>query len=135
LVAGKPGGSEPEAAICSKAILCVHREMTDPAGRAGDQHALAEQRCAVPQRAQRGQAGNRQRGCSGKADRIGQYGDALRRHRGAFGPAEFVHQRDNACASRRTAPIRRLPQHNAADVLAGYPALLVIAERPQLAAI
>ena len=23
LVAGKPGGSEPEAAICSKAILCV----------------------------------------------------------------------------------------------------------------
>jgi hypothetical protein len=28
-----------------------------------------------------------------------------------------------------------LPQHYAADVLAGYPALLVIAERPQLAAI
>ena len=23
LVAGKPGGSEPEAAICSKAILCL----------------------------------------------------------------------------------------------------------------
>jgi hypothetical protein len=45
------------------------------------------------------------------------------------------HQRDNACASRRTAPVRRLPQHNGADVLAGYPALLVITERPQLAAI
>ena len=26
--------------------------MTDPAGRASDQHALVEQRCAVPQRAQ-----------------------------------------------------------------------------------
>jgi hypothetical protein len=63
----------------------LHREMTDPAGRAGDQHALAEQWCAVPQCAQRGQAGDRQRG---------QYGNALRRHRGAFGPAEFVHQRD-----------------------------------------
>ena len=88
-----------------------------------------------PQRAQRGQAGDRQRGCSGKADGVGQYGDALSRHRGAFGPAEFIHQRDNACARRRTAAIRRLPQYNAADVLAGYPALLVVAERPQLTAI
>jgi hypothetical protein len=48
-------------------------------------------------------------------------GDALRRHRGAFGPAVFIHQRDNACARRRTAAVRRLPQHNATDVLAGYP--------------
>jgi hypothetical protein len=96
---------------------------------------ISEQRCAVSQGAQRGQAGDRQRRCGGKADSIGQYGDAPRRHRGAFRPAELVHQRDNTCASRRAGPIRRLPQHNATDVLAGDPALLVIAERAQLAAI
>jgi hypothetical protein len=68
-------------------------------------------------------------GCSGKADSVGQYGDSLRRHRGAFGPAQFIHQRDNASARWRAAAVSRLPQHNAADVLAGYPALLVVAER------
>jgi hypothetical protein len=52
------------------------------------------------------QAGEGQRGYSGKADGIGQY-DALRRHRGAFGRAKFVHQRDNACTSRRTASVRK----------------------------
>jgi hypothetical protein len=54
---------------------------------------------------------------------------------GAFGPAVFIHQRDDACPRRRTPAVRCLPQHNAADVPAGYPALLVVAERPQLAAI
>jgi hypothetical protein len=74
---------------------------------------------AVPQRAQRGQAGDRQRGCSGKlTNSIGQYGDALRRHRGAFGPAVLIHQRDNACpadgplpsaARRNTMPLMSWP--------------------------
>jgi hypothetical protein len=53
----------------------------------------------------------------------------------AFGPTEFIQQRDDPTARRRPAAIRRLLQHNAADILAGNPTFLVVDERAELTAV
>jgi hypothetical protein len=46
-------------------------------------------------------------------------------HGRALGPAEIIHQGDDPCASRWPLPIGGLTPHDAGDVLAGNPALLV----------
>ena len=53
------------------------REVPDAAGGAGDQHPLAEQRRAMPQGPQRGQAGDRQRRGVLEADIVRQYRHAV----------------------------------------------------------
>jgi len=98
--------------------------VTDPAGRACDQHALASNSAPCRKRAQRSQACDRQRGRVAKLTVSGS--TAMRcvgttaRSAQPTRPStrQYVRQ-------RRTAPVRRFPQHNAANVLAGDPTLLV----------
>jgi len=109
----------------------LHREMTDTAGRAGDQHALGEQRC--------GRARN-WRKCGQTCDRPARLpvakltvsGNAAMRCVGHRGRSAQPDSSINAtiCAPAG-GPLRPpLAATQAADVLAGSPALLVVAERP-----
>jgi predicted metal-dependent hydrolase len=113
----------------------LHRNGANAAGRAGDQHALAQQRRAMSQCAQCGEPSHRQRRSLCEADAVGQPRHAMSSHRDALRPTEFVGQSDDARTARRTAAILRLLYHNAGHILARDPALPVVADRAQLAAI
>lgn len=113
----------------------LHREVAHAACGPGDQHPAAEQGATVAQRAQRGQASDRQRGGRGEADTFGQNRDAVGGNRRALRPAELVHQCDDAGPGWQAAAVSGWCRHGAADVLARDPAVLVVTERTQLSAI
>jgi len=113
----------------------LHGEIADAASGAGNQHSLAEQRGAVSERAQRGQAGDRQGSGGGEGHIIGERREAAARHRGALGPAFPIAQRDDPRAGGGAGAVGRLFQHHAGDVLAGAPARGPHLEQAQLAAV
>ena len=113
----------------------LHGEVADPAGGAGHQHPLPQQRRAVAQAAQRGQPGDRQAAAAAN-ETVSAIG-AMRwsRHRGALGPALPVAQRDDPRAGGRAAAVRGGAQHHPGDVLAGAPTFRPHLEQAQFAAV
>ena len=90
----------------------LHREAPDPAAGAGHEHALAEHEAADLQRAQRGDAGDRQRRGLREAHAVGQLGEVRRRHRDALAPTRRCARsrrraRPAAARCRRRRPARR----------------------------
>ena len=81
----------------------LDREPADTAGRAGDQHAAAEQRAADLERPDRGQAGDGQRGGCLERDLVGQLGEPFGRDDRPLGPAALVGQADDARSVLRHA--------------------------------
>ena len=79
----------------------LDREAADAAGRAGDEHAAAEQRAADLERADGGQAGHGERGRGLEGDLVGQLGEPVGGHGGQLGPAALAGEADHAGALAR----------------------------------
>ncbi|TLZ31313.1 MAG: hypothetical protein E6K32_20105 [Gammaproteobacteria bacterium] len=109
--------------------------MPDAAGGAGDQHPFPKQRRAVPQRPQRGEAGDRQ--CRGllEKDIVGQCRHAVGRHCGALCPSGIVGQCDDARARLGPTAVGRRLNHDSADVLTGPPTFRADLKQPQFATV
>ena len=134
----RPRSGLPTTAVTrapDRAASCTAR-LPDPAGGAGDQHPLAEQRRAVAQGAQRRQAGDRQG--RGILER-----DIVRQAPPCGGPARRRAAPSRHCRSARRPACRpagrcRRPRPRSttpADVLAGPPAFGPDLEQPQFAAV
>ena len=79
----------------------LDRVTADAAGRAGDEHAAAEQRPADLERADRGQARHGERGRGLEGDVVGQLGEPVGGHGGQLGPAALAGEADDAGALAR----------------------------------
>ena len=80
----------------------LHRESTDPAGRAGDEHSSADHRAERAQRLQRGHAGHRECRRRSEVNRIRKHRKVFGRHGPSLCPSTRSVKAHNPAADRWT---------------------------------